>query len=118
VLRAALARRRASWLCRLMDAAIVWRERGMPDARLIVLVNGEIATRANVGEGTVPPVPPGHGRTRRARQQALTVARFDRLRVLTTELKRLVTGGAMVVVRWSVQRPLEGPRLTLALSWV
>ena len=118
VLRAALARRRASWFCRLMNAAVMWREPGATDFQLIVFDNGEITTRVTVGENATPPVPPGDGRTRAVCQQAMTVARFDRLRVLTTELKRLATSGAAFTVRWGVQRPVDAARLAVALSWV
>ncbi len=73
---------------RLVDAAIVWQEPGAARARLIVIEHGEIITRAWVDPGTAPPVPPGHARRREARHEGFTVARFDRLRVLMTELKR------------------------------
>ncbi len=38
-LRAALARRRAIWLTRLVDSSVVWREPGGSCARLIVIEN-------------------------------------------------------------------------------
>jgi hypothetical protein len=41
-LRAALARRRALWLTRLVDASMVWREPGAARARLTVIERGEI----------------------------------------------------------------------------
>ena len=65
-----------------------------------------------------PPIPPGYQRTMAARHQAFTVARFDRLRVLTTELKRLVADGAPVAVRFDMAPVLTDARLVSALSWV
>jgi DNA polymerase-3 subunit epsilon len=115
-LRAALARRRARWLRRLVDATVVWSEPGADGARLIVIENGEIVVREAVERGTMPPVPPGRGRPVAARHEAFTVARFDRLRVLTTELKRLVSEGAPVAVRFGVAPALAGGSLAHALS--
>jgi DNA polymerase III subunit epsilon len=117
-LRAALARRRARWLTRLVDAAVVWSEPGPHGARMIVVENGEIAVRASVEPGAMPPVPPGHSRPVAARHEAFTIARYDRLRVLTTELKRLVSEGAPVTVRFGVAPVLTGEPLAHALSWV
>jgi DNA polymerase III subunit epsilon len=117
-LRAALARRRAKWVTRFVDAAIVWREPGADRARLIVVEHGEIVTRAWVDPDTTPPVPPGHARRRDARHEGFTVARFDRLRVLITELKRLLAEGAPVALRLSDGPPLTDARLAAALSWV
>jgi len=115
-LRAALARRRARWLTRLFDATVVWSEPGVTGARLIVIENGEIRLRAVVDCDAVPPVPPGHQRTITARHEAFTVARFDRLRVLSTELKRLAAAGAPVAIRFGVAPALAGGRLASLLS--
>jgi len=117
-LGAAVARRRARWLTRLTDAAVVWSESGVEGARLIVIENGEITSHASVECGVAPPLPPGHRRPVAARHEAFTLLRFDRLRVLTTELKRLVSEGAPVAVRFGVAPALTGPRLAAALSGV
>jgi DNA polymerase III subunit epsilon len=129
-LRAALARRRAKWVTRLVDASIVWREAAADRvtdrtadcatdrARLIVIEHGEILTREWVDPNTTPPVPPGHARRRDARHEGFTVARFDRLRVLMTELKRLLAEGAPVALRLDDGSPLADARLAAALSWV
>ncbi len=117
-LRAALARRRAKWVTRLVDAAIVWREPGADRARLIVTEAGEIATREWVAPDMPPPIPPGSTRSRDARHEGFTVARFDRLRVLMTELKRLLADGAPVALRLGERRLLTDAHLAAALSWV
>jgi len=117
-LRAALARRRAIWLTRLFDSTAVWREPGESGARLIVIENGEIALSAAVDASAPPPIPPGYRRQTAARREAFTLASFDRLRVLTTELKRLNGAGAPVALRLAVGPPLEESRLASALWWV
>jgi DNA polymerase-3 subunit epsilon len=118
VLRAALARRRARWLTRLAESTIVWSEPGGDGARLIVIENGEVAVRAAISPCAAPPVPPGHSRAAADRHAAFTIARYDRLRVLTTELKRLTSEGAPVALRFGETTPIAGPRLAHALTWV
>jgi len=117
-LRASLARRRAKWLTRLMDVAVVWSEPGSTDARLLVIECGDVTSCTPVGEGVSVPVPPGWHRPTAARRRGITVARFDRLRVLTTELKRLVSAGAPVALRFGAAPPLTQARLARVLSWV
>jgi DNA polymerase-3 subunit epsilon len=117
-LRAALVRRRARWLTRLVDASVVWSEPGVSNARLLVIENGEIATRDAARPGMAPPIPPGYPRPTAARREGFTIARFDRLRVLTTEIKRLVSAGAPVAVRFGGAPALTGARLARALSWL
>jgi DNA polymerase-3 subunit epsilon len=117
-LRAALARRRAIWLTRLFDASVVWREAGDRPARLIVIENSEVVLSEAVGAHATPPIPPGYRRPVAARREAFTLASFDRLRVLTTELKRLVAAGAPVALRLGVGPPLDESRLASALWWV
>ena len=117
-LRAALARRRAIWLTRLFDSSVVWREPGDSRARVIVIENGELVLSAAVDANTTPPTPLGYRRPVAARREAFTLASFDRLRVLTTELKRLIAAGAPVALRLGVGPALDESRLASALWWV
>jgi DNA polymerase-3 subunit epsilon len=117
-LRGALARRRATWLTRLVDASVVWTEPGTAGARLIVLENGEVRLNANIEANATPPIPPGYTRSSAARREVFTLARFDRLRVLSTELKRLVAAGAPVALRLGAAPPLANTRLAAVLLWV
>jgi DNA polymerase III subunit epsilon len=117
-LRAALARRRAIWLTRLVEASLVWREPGVTGARLIVIENGEVVVSTAVDTNATPPIPPGYRRQVAARREAFTLARFDRLRVLTTEVKRLIAAGAPVALLLGIAPALRESRLASALWWV
>ena len=117
-LRAALARRRAIWLTRLFDSSMVWREPADSSARLIVIESSEVVLSGAVDANATPPIPPGHRRPVAARREAFTLASFDRLRVLTTELKRLIAAGAPVALRLGAGPALDESRLASALWWV
>jgi len=117
-LRAALARRRAIWLTLLFDSSLVWREPADSCARLMVIENGEVVLREAVDAHATPPIPPGYRRPVAARREAFTLGAFDRLRVLTTELKRLIAAGAPVALRLGVGPALDESRLPSALWWV
>jgi DNA polymerase-3 subunit epsilon len=117
-LRAALARRRALWLTRLVDASVVWREPGTAGARLMVIEGGEIVLCTDADPGGTPPIPPGYQRPVTVRRELFTIACFDRLRVLTTELKRLVAARAPAALRFGIAPPLADARLAAALWWV
>ena len=115
-LRAALARRRAIWLTRLFDSSVVWREPADRCARLMVIESGEVVSSRTVDADATPPIPPGYRRPMAARREAFTLASFDRLRVLTTELKRLIAAGAPVTLRLGGGPALDESRLASALS--
>ena len=59
-----------------------------------------------------------HSAVKAARRKAFTLASFDRLRVLTTELKRLIAARARVALRLGVAPALDESRLASALWWV
>ncbi len=117
-LRAALSRRRAAWLTRLVDASLTWSEPGDSRSRMLVIEGGDIMACDAADSNLEPPVPPSHARSIADRHAAFTLARFDRLRVLTTEIKRLVSMGAPVTVRFGPAPALSGGRLATALSWL
>jgi hypothetical protein len=105
-------------LTRLLDASVLWQEPGAARARLIAIEGGEILVRTDADPDGTPPIPPGYRRPVMARRELFTLASFDRLRVLTTEVKRLVAAGAPVAVRFGVEPPLTDARLAAALWWV
>jgi DNA polymerase III subunit epsilon len=117
-MRAALARRRAIWLTRLSDSSVVWREPGDSCVRLIVIENSDVVSSGAVDSTATPPIPPGCRRPVTARREAFTLASFDRLRVLTTELKRLIAARAPVALRLGTGPALDTSRLASALWWV
>jgi hypothetical protein len=117
-LRAALARRRAIWLTRVFDSSVVWREPDDSGARLIVIENGEVVLSTAADTNAPPPIPPGYRRPVAARRETFTLASFDRLRVLTTELKRLIAAGTPVSLRLGGGPALDESRLASALWWV
>jgi DNA polymerase-3 subunit epsilon len=117
-LRAALARRRAIWLTRLFDSSVVWREPGDSCTRLIVIEKGDVVLSRAADTNAPPRIPPGYRRPAAARREAFTLASFDRLRILTTELKRLTAAGAPVALRLGVGSALNESRLASALWWV
>jgi DNA polymerase III subunit epsilon len=89
---------RAHALCLLSESVVVFREPRMAESRVLVVRAGEIVER---GEIEVPrPVPRARCRpaARRARQASFDAARYDRLRVLVTELRRIADQGGDVAV--------------------
>jgi hypothetical protein len=63
-------------------------------------------------------VPAGWERAYRDRQRDFDLGVFDRLRVLTTELRRLVTGRRWVKVRLAPGITLDRAALRKVLAWV
>jgi hypothetical protein len=105
-------------LTRLCDSTVVWTEPGASVCRLIVIESGDITAREDVDPAAIPPVPAGWARSTAARRAAFTVGRFDRLRVLTTELKRVLAAGAPVSLRLGAGPALANTRLARVLSWL
>ena len=116
-LRGALAVRRARWLTRLAESSLVWSERGVVGARVLVISSAEFVRRAPSPDAE-PPIPPGHARPTRERHANFTIAKLDRLRVLTTELKRLVSEQHPAALRLGPHTTLSGPRLARVLEWL
>jgi predicted GIY-YIG superfamily endonuclease len=100
LLRGGLLLRRARWLVLLSEACVAFREAGGDDARgfrLLVLERGEIVARTDIADPTEMPARQlGPWRTRQA---VMDAARYDRLRVLATELARVRAEGGTVVVK-------------------
>jgi DNA polymerase-3 subunit epsilon len=108
---------RARWLRLLDDSAVVFREPRAELSRLLLVRGGSIAEACDLAPDQS--IPDGVGfRAARERQSPFDRARYDRLRTLTTELKRVLKDGGAAAVRVGRRRWLRGARLDSLLRWV
>ena len=111
VINAARLIRRGAWLADLAGSTVTWP---MPDgdrARLLVLQGGDILGRRDLPASAPVPAPPAPG----SRDMDLTT--HDRLRVLTTELRRLLSADRPPTVVLGDGRRLEPAQLRRRLRW-
>jgi DNA polymerase-3 subunit epsilon len=109
---------RAHLLAQLCEASVVFApDAGDCGARLLVIEAGRVASAAAVGAGDVPPAPTGWRATLPERLAVFDVATYDRLRILTTELRRLVATGSRVRVRLGPRAILDTRDVARRLRW-
>lgn len=90
--------RRAHALALLSESSVAFCEPKTTSPRFVVVSGCEIVDRGDA-DTLVPPLRDGPPPPRRVRQASFDAARYDRLRVLVTELRRVADHGGEVVVR-------------------
>lgn len=120
-MRAALLIRRARWLCLLSESTIAWEARDSDGRRKNILrfKNGQVAHREELDSEVKVPLPAAGCAGRIAdRKKMFDLATYERLRVVTTELRRLVAEGRNVEVHLGSKATLNRKRLARMLPWV
>jgi DNA polymerase-3 subunit epsilon len=101
--------RRARWFGQLRDAVVSWEQGDR--RRWLKLAAGQVADRGDArAPGEVPAPEPTAA--------PLDSAGYERLRILTTELRTLLRRGAGAEVRVPGDRPVPTARLLQRLRWV
>ncbi len=121
VRRAAFQTRRAQWFCLLSESILIWEEPGGPvaPARSLVFRGGRPEEKGSrVLEDGGEWIPAGNIVPLLERQKSFDRAAYDRMRVLTTELKRLVKESERVEVRVGCHRSWKRETLSAMLRWV
>jgi DNA polymerase-3 subunit epsilon len=108
---------RARWLCLLYDSIVVFREPGSEGARLLWVRGGQLGEARDVAPGEaavrlVPTTPLAQ------RKGTFDRSQYDRLRTLTSELKRVLRDGGTAAVAVGPARWLTGDQLDGVLLWV
>jgi hypothetical protein len=106
---------RARWLCLLCDSVVEFREPRAVAPRRLVLGGGRLLASSDAAEPAPDPAP---ARPLGQRQASFDRSHYDRLRTLTTELKRIQRDGGTIAVRVGRRRWLRGPALEAILRWV
>ena len=120
VLHSAHLMRRARWLCLLSESSLAWGPAGQPGHlhNRIVLQGGSVTRLAARDAAEEIPIPPHFDRSFHRRQNHLNLITYDRLRVLTTELRRLISENRRMKLRLGPTVFLENNELKKALRWV
>lgn len=107
--------RRAVWLRRLSESSVAFAEGNRWHG--LIIERGAVIERFDGKFGFELPAPPGASRSLKERRWSFDLATFDRLRVLTTELRRAAAEGA-VNIRLGRGAPLCALRVHRLLTWV
>jgi DNA polymerase-3 subunit epsilon len=117
--RAAHLIRRARWYTLISESCLTWTPAGEHDgSRYLLIIERGAVVRSDILPVHQKAPPPGLGRTWHDRRKVLDVAAYDRLRVLTTELRRLICDGRFLKLRIGAHAPLSLFALKKALPWV
>jgi hypothetical protein len=112
--------RRARWLCLLSESSLAWQARDPGDHCKIVLrfENGAVVHREELPGQAELPLPAGYAKRLADRQKIFGLTTYERLRVVTTELRRLVAAGRSVEIRLRPNATLSRRQLAIMLPWV
>jgi DNA polymerase-3 subunit epsilon len=119
-MRSALLIRRSRWLCLLSESSLAWETRNSEGRRKIVLLfeNGAVGHRQELPIGEKTPLSAGYAKRSANRQKIFDLTTYERLRVVTTELRRLVSEGRKVEIRLSPNAVLSNRQLVKMLPWL
>jgi DNA polymerase-3 subunit epsilon len=120
ILRIAHGVRRARWLLLVSESSVAWAMSGSPSAakRVLRFENGRVVHCETVPSSAETPWPIGYRKKMIDRLPALDLMTMDRLRVLTTELRRVLAEARVVEVRLSPATTLDRRRLANLLMWI
>lgn len=120
VLHSARLIRRARWFCLLSESSLAWSSADQRNnfKMILIIEKGSICRREKVKIGTRTPTPPGCATSFRSRQKNIDLITYDRLRVLSTELRRLVSEDRDIELRLGPRVTLNRPEVTKLLRWI
>ncbi len=114
--------RRARWLLLLSESSLAWNtgETAGGERRMLIFRGGNIVHHDNIEEDHPLPPPPGFQRPMAVRLDHFDIKTYDRLRVLTTEIRRLAsaTPGRNPELRFNNRVTLKQEALLKGLLWI
>ena len=110
--------RRAHWFCSLCESTIVWKAYKGDFYFLLRIEAGNFPAAESLDpEGKIPQ-PVGYKKNRLERQKGFDVVTYDRMRVLTTEIRRILSEGREVKICFSPHLTLRTDQIKKILQWV
>lgn len=112
--------RQSRWLCQLSEGILVWDSNSGEGGRrnLLILHKGIPEYRSIESDSPVRDLPEIKTKSMRERQCSFDLLTYDRLRVLNTELRRLVREGCRLELYLKPDKFLDRESLERVLKWV
>lgn len=112
--------RRARWFCLLSESTLSWEAAGqLPGNKtMIIFEKGLVIERNELTTSGKTATPPGFAKSFRKRQNTIDLKTYDRLRVVTTEMRRIISDGRDIELRLGPEVILRRRQLIKALQWV
>jgi DNA polymerase-3 subunit epsilon len=112
--------RRTRWFCLLSESMLTWSLAGQARQKKnrVVFGKGAVSEQGQVNQGVKSMPPPGYINSFRMRQNNIDLITYDRMRVVTTELRRLLSEGRDMELCLRPRVTLGPQELIRALRWV
>lgn len=112
--------RRARWFCLMSESALVWSPAGNSQRHnnCVVFENGAVIEQDVLKKNAAARPPPGYAKSVQARRNNIDLATYDRLRVATTEMRRIVSEGRSIELCLGPAVTLGRQELSRVLRWV
>jgi DNA polymerase III subunit epsilon len=112
--------RRARWFCLLSESTLAWNaaDRSQAGRLMVAFENGWVNHRDELGMDDVPVTPAGFAKSFHERQKNIDLNTYDRLRVVTTEVRRIISEERNIELRLKPDVTLTRQQLTKVLRWV
>jgi len=112
--------RRSRWYCRLSESTLVWAkaDNGFWEKNVRIIENGILSYRADTPLSQERFIPPGHKKSLLKRQEYFDISTYDRMRVVTTEIRRIIQEGREVGLCFHPKSALNTEQLKKMLKWI
>jgi len=112
--------RRTRWFCLLSESTLTWSLAGQTGQKKnrVVFEKGAVSEQGQVNQSVKSMPPPGYTNSFRIRQNNIDLITYDRMRVVTTELRRILSEGRDMELCLRPKVTIGPQELIKALRWV
>lgn len=112
--------RRSRWFCRLSESTLSWSNAAHSDKEKHILIfeSGTASFRCRNLRLDRTDFPPGHKKALLERQASFDIATYDRMRIVTTEIRRIIQEDRDIELCFHPGNTLNKEKLEKILKWV
>lgn len=112
--------RRCFWFPQLSNSILVWQKKGSKTGQrnCAVISGGRLIQSAVLEKSDAPPMPKRRYIDPLLAKSQIDISSYDRLRVLTTEVRRLVTTNRLIALKMKSGPVLNQSRVSEILGWL
>jgi len=112
--------RRARWLYLLTESTLIWEgdKKGVDRKNLVVFKSGLPSFEGPISSSQEISLHAGYGKSSLEKKQNFDIFTYDRLRILTTEVRRILEEDRSATLRFGPKLLLKSEQLREVLKWV